>query len=89
MSQPVAVPTLVHAVPKLVEQGIRSGVNKTANDLLSHPTWALYAGAAVGGFVAVKSAFFIHRERKLDAIEGKLDETLDVLEDVSVDAPAH
>ena len=89
MSQPVAVPTLVHAVPRLVEQGIRSGVNKTANDLLVRPTWALYAGAAVGGFVLVKSAFFIHRERKFDAIEGKLDETLEILEDVPVAAPAH
>jgi hypothetical protein len=64
-------------------------VNKTAHDLLARPTWALYAGAAVGGFVVVKSAFFIHRERKLDAIEDKLDETLDVLEDVPLDAPAH
>jgi len=31
--------------------------------------------------VAVKSAFFIRRERRLDAIESKLDETLDVLEE--------
>jgi hypothetical protein len=64
-------------------------VSKTANDLLAHPKWALYAGAAVGGFALVKSAFFIHRERKFDAIEGKLDETLDRLEEVSVDAAAH
>jgi hypothetical protein len=88
VSQPIAVPTLVHAVPRLVERGIRSGVKSTANDLLARPTWALFAGAAVGGFVLVKSAFFIHRERKFDAIEGKLDETLDRLEDISVDAPA-
>jgi hypothetical protein len=88
--QPVAVPTLIHAVPRLVEEGIRSGVSKTADDVLGRrQTWALYAGAAVGGFVAVKSALLIHRERKLDAIEDKLNETLDILEDVSAVAPAH
>jgi hypothetical protein len=89
VAQPVALPTLIQTVPLLVEQGIRSGVSKTANDVLARPTWALYAGAAVGGFVLVRSAFFIHRERKFDAIESKLDETLDKLDDVSVDAPAH
>ena len=88
MSQPVKVPTLVQAVPRLVEEGIRSGVRNTANDVISRPTWALFAGAAVGGFVLAKSAFFIHRERKFDAIESKLDETLEKLEDVSVNAPA-
>jgi hypothetical protein len=79
------LPTLVHAVPRLVEKGIASGVKNTANDALARPAWALYAGAALGGFVLIKSLFFVRRERKFEAIEGKLDETLDRLEDVSVD----
>ena len=81
MARPVSLPTLVNAVPGLAERGIRRGVRNTAHDLRAHPKWALYAGAAVGGYVAVKSAFFIRRERRLDAIESKLDETLDVLEE--------